>query len=39
MSLYTSNSEFDLETRVQITNEIPVTRDYDMLHHALRNDT
>lgn len=39
MALYTSNSEFDLETRVQITNEMPATRDYDMMHHALRNDT
>ena len=39
MALYTSNSEFDLETRVQLTNELPTTRDYDYLHHTLRNDT
>lgn len=39
MADYTSNSEFDLETRVQITNEMPSTRDYDMMNHTLRNDT
>ena len=39
MALYTSNSEFDLETRVQLTNEMPTTRDYEYLHHSLRNDT
>ncbi len=39
MADYTSNSEFDLETRVQITNEMPSTRDYEMMHHSLRNDT
>ena len=33
MALYTSNSEFDLETRVQLTNEMPTTRDYEYLHH------
>lgn len=36
---YTSSSEFDLETRVQITNEVPLTRNYDMMHHSLQNDT
>ena len=36
---YTSNSEFDLETRVQITNEIPSLRTYEQMHHSLRNDT
>lgn len=39
MADYTSNSEFDLETRVQITNEMPSTRDYEMMHHSLRNET
>lgn len=39
MALYTSNSEFDLETRVQITNEMPTTRTYEQAHHSLRNDT
>lgn len=36
---YTSNSEFDLETRVQITNEYPTIRSYQQMHHSLQNDT
>lgn len=36
---YTSNSEFDLETRVQITNEYPIMRSYQQMHHSLQNDT
>lgn len=36
---YTSNSEFDLETRVQITNETPTLRSYQQMHHSLQNDT
>lgn len=39
MSEYTSSSEFDLENRVQLTNEIPISRDYEAMHHALQNDT
>ena len=37
--MYTSNSEFDLETRVQITNEVPAVRTYQQMHHSLQNDT
>lgn len=36
---YTSSSEFEQEDRVQITNEIPLTRNYEMMHHSLQNDT
>ena len=36
---YTSDSEFDLETRVQLTNEIPPMDMYDGVHSALKNST
>ena len=34
---YTSNSEFDLETRVQITNEVPTLRSFQQMHHSLQS--
>lgn len=37
--MYTSNSEFDLETRVQITNEVPAVRTFQQMHHSLQNET
>ena len=36
---YTSDSEFDVETRVQLTNEIPPMDMYDGVHSALKNST
>lgn len=39
MALYTSDSEFDAETRVQITNEVPPVDIYDGLNSVLKNDT
>lgn len=36
---YTSDSEFDAETRVQLTNEIPPMDMYDGVHSALKNAT
>lgn len=36
---YTSNSEFDAETRVQITNELPLLDMSKQLNSVLRNDT
>lgn len=35
---YTSNSEFDLETNVQITNETPLHDIYAQMHGVLKND-
>ena len=37
--MYTSNSEFDLETKVQITNEIRPYTAYDQLNSTLKNNT
>lgn len=36
---YTSDSEFEVEGRVQITNEVPPMDIYENLHTALKNDT
>jgi len=34
---FTSNSEFDFQTRVQITNEVPLYDPYKGIHSALKN--
>lgn len=34
---FTSNSEFDLQTRVQITNEVPLYDCYQALHSSMKN--
>lgn len=35
---YTSSDEFDLETRVHVTNELPPQDLYDMAHSMIKND-